>query len=92
MDEIAGLITKLLTHLKPFAYTGLVGVLPRAKVDLDILKEVRAGAAEIAGKAGIDFEVDGIGYPHYPDKDESPSAKSRIRISGFRARQFMNHP
>ncbi len=90
MDEIAGLITQLLSNLKPFAYNGLVGVLPRAKVDLDVLEEVRAGVAEIADRAGIDFEVEGVGYPHFQDVIGSGQGTSRIKVSGFRARQFLN--
>lgn len=90
MDEIAGLITKLLSNLKPFAYNGLVGVLPRAKVELDVLEDVRNGVAEIAARAGIDFEVEGVGYPHFQDGIGSNPENSRIKVTGFRARQFLN--
>lgn len=91
MDEIAGLISNLLTHLKPFSYNGLVGVLPRAKVEREVLEEVRAGVAVIAARAGIDFEVEGIGYPHYLDPQElGEDQKSRIKVTGYRAKQFLN--
>ena len=90
MDEIAGLITRLLSNLKPFAYNGLVGVLPRAKVELDVLEEVCAGVAEIADRAGIDFDVEGVGYPHFQDRNDPVDNKSRIKVSGFRTRQFLN--
>ncbi len=91
MDEIAGLMTRLLTNLKPFAYQGLAGVLPRAKVDGKVLEEVRAGVAEIAARAGIDFQIEGYGYPHYQElKDNGGERPSRIKVSGFRARQFLD--
>ncbi len=90
MDEIAGLITRLLSNLKPFAYNGLVGVLPRAKVELDILEEVQSGAAKIAARAGIDFEVEGVGYPHFLDITGTIPENSRIKVSGYRARQFLD--
>ena len=90
MDQIAGLISQLLTNLKPFAYNGLVGVLPRAKVELEVLEEVRAGVAEIADRGGIDFEVEGFGYPHFQERNNSSLENSRIKVSGFRARQFIN--
>ena len=90
MDEIAGLLTRLLSNLKPFSYNGLVGVLPRAKVEQDVLKEVRAGVAAIAARAGIDFEVEGVGYPHFLDAPGSGFEQSRIKVTGFRARQFLN--
>lgn len=90
MDEIAGLISRLLTNLKPFSYNGMVGVLPRAKVDLDVLEEVQNGVAEIAGRAGIDFEVEGVGYPHFLDGKAATPDNSRVKVTGFRARQFLN--
>lgn len=90
MDEIAGLITRLLSNLKPFSYNGLVGVLPRAKVELDVLEEVRGGVAEIAARAGIDLEVEGTGYPHFLDGKDPVMEKSWIKVSGFRTRQFLN--
>ena len=90
MDEIAGLLTRLLSNLKPFSYNGLVGELPRAKVEQDVLEEVRAGVADIAARAGIDFDVEGVGYPHFLDGLGSGFKQSRIKVSGFRANQFLN--
>jgi glycine hydroxymethyltransferase len=91
MDILAGLIHKLLSNLKPFSYNGLIGVLPRAKVDLDVLEEVKLRTAEVAERAGIDFEVEKSGYPHYAIRIEGSPIKTRqIRIAGWRARQHLN--
>lgn len=91
MDSLAGLIGKLLSNMRPYVYHGLAGVLPRAKIDLDVLEEVRAGAAAIAGKAGIDLQVKGFEYPHYQDVFSVDDRKPRqIRVTGFRSRQFLN--
>ncbi len=91
MDTLAGLMHKLLSNLKPFVYQGLSGMLPRAKVDLDILEEVRSEAANIAGKAGIDLVVEGFGYPHYQELETVPEGETQqINVTGFRARQFLN--
>jgi len=88
MDTLADLIARLLLAIQPFAYNGLVGTLPRGKVDLDVLEEVRAGVAKLAEKAGIDFEYTPTGYPHFysfgPEKN--PAA---LRVTGWRARQFV---
>ena len=65
MDTLADLIARLLFAIHPFAYNGLVGTLPRGKVDLDVLEEVRAGVAGLAQKAGIDLEYTPTGYPHF---------------------------
>ena len=91
MDVLAGLIHKLLSSLKPYAYHGLAGVLPRAKVDLDTLEEVRIEVNGIAEKAGIDLDVTGLGYPHYQILEkEDEYGSSQIKITGFRSRQFLN--
>ncbi len=91
MDSLAGLINKLLSNLKPFAYHGLAGKLPRAKVDLNVLEGVRSEVAAIAGKAGIDLDLVGFGYPHYQEREIVPEGETRqIKLTGFRARQFLN--
>ena len=91
MDILAGLIHNLLSNLKPFSYNGLIGVLPRAKVDLEILEEVKQGVAEVADRAGIDFEVKKSGYPHHTIIDQgNQTSNNQIRISGYRARQHLN--
>ncbi|MGD2145646.1 MAG: glycine cleavage system aminomethyltransferase GcvT [Anaerolineae bacterium] len=91
LDTIAGLMHRLLTNIRPFAYTGLIGELPRGKVDLQVLEEVRFGVAEVATKAGIDFEVMPSGYPHYSFLAKDPEPKSlSLRVTGWRARQHID--
>ncbi len=91
MDAIAGLIHRLLTSIEPFAYNGLIGTLPRGKVDLDVLEQVRLGVAEVAERAGIDFDHQHSGYPHYTflPQDSEPQSVA-LRVSGWRARQHVN--
>ncbi len=88
MDTLADLIARLLFAIQPFVYNGLVGTLPRGKVDLDVLEEVRAGVAKLAEKAGIDVEYTPSGYPHFfsfgPDGKDSA-----LRVTGWRARPFV---
>ncbi|HET90234.1 MAG TPA: glycine cleavage system aminomethyltransferase GcvT [Chloroflexi bacterium] len=90
MDTLAGLIHRIVSHIKPFAYTGLIGTLPRGKIELDVLEDVRHGVATLAEKAGIDFEYQRSGYPHYTflPPDAAPQAIS-LRITGWRARPFV---
>lgn len=90
MDRLAGLIQRILSNIRPFAYNGLVGTLPRGKVELNVLEEVRQGAAELAAKAGIDFEYEPSGYPHYPETSGvSETLGVLLRVTGWRARQFV---
>ena len=90
MDTLAGLFHRILTNIRPFAYNGLIGTLPRGKVDLDVLKEVRCGAAELAEKAGIDFEYEHSGYPHFETNREGEKETGRLRVTGWRARQHID--
>ncbi len=87
MDALAGLIHRLLTNIRPFAYNGLIGTLPRGKIALPVLEEVRAGVAELAAKAGLDFAYTPSGYPHFPEP--SGAEGNSLRIVGWRARQFV---
>ena len=91
MDDIAGLIHRLLTNIQPFAYNGLIGTLPRGKIDLDVLEEVRLGVAAVAARAGIDYEFDKSGYPHYTflSGKAGPQAVT-LRVTGWRARQHID--
>jgi len=90
MDTLAGLIHKILANIKPFAYNGLIGTLPRGKIELDILEEVREGVAALAEKAGIDFEYEKSGYPHYWEAGKQGSGKAKaLQVTGWRARQFV---
>ena len=90
MDTLAGLIHRLLTNIRPFAYNGLIGTLPRGKVELEVLEEVRQGVAELAEKAGIDFEYEKSGYPHFEVTNGSMiNDQCRLRVTGWRARQFV---
>ncbi len=90
MDVIAGLIHRLLTHIQPFAYNSLIGTLPRGKVDLDVLEEVRLGVAEVAEKAGIDFEYEKSAYPHYTFLSEPDGTPMTLWVTGWRARQHLD--
>jgi glycine hydroxymethyltransferase len=69
----------------------LIGTLPRAKVDLGVLEEVRLGVAEITDRAGLDFDYEKSGYPHYTllSPDAEPAAVS-LKVIGWRARQHLD--
>jgi glycine hydroxymethyltransferase len=90
MGMLAGIIWRVLSHVRPFAYHGLAGMLPRGKLPLPILEEAKQDVAGLAEKAGIDFEVAPSGYPHggpVPDKRAEDAVS--LRVTGWRARQFL---
>jgi glycine cleavage system T protein len=65
MDEVAGLIYKVVTGIRPFSYVGLAGEMPRGKIDADLLAEARAGVAALAARGAAETADHGTGYPHY---------------------------
>lgn len=67
MDEIARLIHKTVTNIHPFSYTGLAGELPRGKIDLDMLEEIRAEVAALVARGAAETENRGTGYPHFSE-------------------------
>lgn len=89
MDTLADLIARLLLAIQPFAYNGVGGTLPSGKVDLDVLEEVRAGAAALAEKAGIDFEYTPTGYPHFISWRKGNGRSAALRVTGWQARPFV---
>jgi len=65
MDKVAGLIHQIVTNIQPFRYIGLSGELPRGKIDLDVLEEVKAGVDALAAQGASETEQRASGYPHY---------------------------
>ena len=65
IDQVARLIHKTVTHIQPFSYIGLSGELPRGKIDLDVLEEIKGEVADLAAKGIAETEDKGSGYPHY---------------------------
>jgi glycine hydroxymethyltransferase len=94
MDTLAGLIHQVVTNIQPFAYNGLAGVLPRGKIDLDVLNRVKRGVAQLADKAGHEYDGSPTGYPHFdiPPEGEPLAAGDAavvLEISGWRADHFV---
>jgi len=90
MDALAASIHRLLTGIRPFAYSGMIGTLPRGKVELKLLRDVRCEVTELAAKAGMDFEYNPSGYPHYHGvRAGSPARAVALMVTGWRARQFV---
>jgi glycine cleavage system T protein len=65
MDELADIIHKVLINIKPFQYVGLTGDLPRGKMELEILEEMKGRVARLAQRAGAEGDTRCDGYPHY---------------------------
>ena len=80
IDEVAGLITRVVTNVKPFSYVGLAGELPRGKIDLDVFEEVKHDVARLAATGAAETEDRGREYPHYYKLDAvSPAPLARLQ-------------
>jgi glycine cleavage system T protein len=65
IDEVAGLIHRTVTGIRPYSYIGLGGELPRGKIDLDVFEEIKHEVAVLAARGIAETEDKGSGYPHY---------------------------
>jgi len=70
MVHLADIIHRVLTNIRPFQYVGLTGLLPRGKIDLDLLEEVRRDVMGLAEKAGSEGVAEKTGYPHLAVREE----------------------
>ena len=92
MEQIASIIARAMQATEPFTYTGVRGPAYRGKVDFDVLEELRAEVAELAERAGIDFEVPCSGYPHHclvPEQRQREEQYGLIEIEGNTAAAFV---
>ncbi|MBN2083822.1 MAG: glycine cleavage system aminomethyltransferase GcvT [Anaerolineales bacterium] len=91
MDKLAAVIAQVLTACHPFSYSGKKGSLLRARIDFDAMEDARIRVRVLAEKAGIDFNADKHGYPHFYYRDDPASKKkfSRIAVSGESAQAFL---
>ena len=92
MEQIADIIARTMESTEPVAYTGVRGPVYRGKIDFDVLEDVRVEVAELAGRAGIDFELPCSGYPHHCLASEMREREGRyglIEVQGSRAASFV---
>jgi glycine cleavage system T protein len=65
IDEVARLIHNTVTNIRPFSYLGLLGELPRGKIELDVLEEIKHEVADLASSGVAETADKGSEYPHY---------------------------
>ena len=92
IDRLADLIAALLKGCKPFSLTGRLRPQPRARIDFDLLHEMRLAARDLAAGAGIDTDARVDGYPHFHDLDSEPDSDGwlSVEIRGEQARNFLH--
>ena len=65
MDRLAECIARLVRGVVPFTYEGMGHPLPRGKIDLHLLEEVKQRVEELACGAKVEIERGGTAYPHF---------------------------
>jgi glycine hydroxymethyltransferase len=87
MDIIADCIARLLKGIRPYTYEGLRGPVPRGKIALELLEEVKADVAALAERAWAEPGPRGSDYPHYFFLRANATHEKRglLLVSGSRA-------
>ncbi|NIP26922.1 MAG: serine hydroxymethyltransferase, partial [Phycisphaerae bacterium] len=81
MERLANLIYQILSNIHPFTYNGLNGLLPRGKIDIEILEPVKQGIQDLVQQKA--YQV----TQNQPALKLNNKPTSGINISGQRARQ-----
>jgi len=88
MDRLAELIARVVTNIQPFRYMGLLGELPRGKIDLDLLEEVKCGVADLIDETcASECAPCGLGYPHYCFLPDNPPVRTPVIVTDGTAQQ-----
>ncbi len=65
MEKLAKIISETLANIHPFQYIGLTGLLPRGKIDLDLLEKLKQDVSRLAEKGRCEETTEKTGYPHF---------------------------
>lgn len=92
IDRLAEIMATLLVACRPFSLTGRLRPQPRAKIDFDLLQEMRLAVRELAANAGIDTDAAVDGYPHFHDLDSEADQDGwlTLEVRGKHARNFLH--
>ncbi|MEW6650582.1 MAG: glycine cleavage system aminomethyltransferase GcvT, partial [Chloroflexota bacterium] len=91
---LADAMADLLLATKPYAIETRKGDTLRAKVDFDVLEDVKFRIRGLAEKAGFDIQIGHSGYPHFFFLDDRPAIQSQwaaFDIQGRSVRSFVNY-
>jgi len=87
MEKIAELIHRILLNIHPFTYKGLTGDLPRGKIDLDIIDEVKKEVSELIREK--EAKIPESDLVKQESRREGNSSMGVLKISGERAKPFL---
>ncbi len=95
MVKVADMMADLLLASTPYSVESRKGQALRAKVDFNVLEDVKMRVRDMAQAAGIDFEPANAGYPHFYYLDDKPKLASTgwvaFDLYGGPIREFVNY-
>lgn len=92
MVQIADIIADVLQATVPYAVEGRKGPSLRAKVDFMVLENAKLRTRALAEQAGIDFQPERHGYPHFAYIDDTyPEGQVTLELRGPSLRSFANY-
>jgi glycine hydroxymethyltransferase len=94
IERLALLIAQMLKACTPYAFAGRYGPIYRAKVDFDVLEEVKWDVVDLCARADLPSDYAPSGYPHHyfmhkPTSDPGGDWDI-IEVEGTHARGFCN--
>jgi glycine hydroxymethyltransferase len=94
MIQLADIIADLLQAAQPYRVEGRKGELLRTKVDFNVFENAKLRVRELTESAGIDYEPERHGYPHFYYIDDAPQTETGeavYEITGESALQFLHY-
>lgn len=89
IDELADIIATTLQACVPFSYSGRLRPQARAKIDFDVLQDLRSRVRKLTDSIGIDTDAQADDYPHFGYLDSSATEGQTLLIKGVEAAAFL---
>ncbi len=80
LDQLADVIARVVTSIQPFRYVGLLGEMPRGKIDLDVLEAARRDVDALAARTLCEIQPRGLGYPHFQIVPEKATPRAPLGL------------
>jgi glycine hydroxymethyltransferase len=90
IDDLAEIIATILQACVPFSYSGRLRPQARAKIDFDVLQEMRSRVRKLTDRIGIDTDAQADDYPHFGYLNASSADGQTLAIKGPEAAAFLN--
>ncbi len=92
MIQLADIIADVLQATIPYSVESRQGLSQRAKIDFETLETAKMRTRALAEQAGIDFQPEQHGYPHFYYLDDNfPGGAVVFDLSGQAVRSYANY-